>query len=132
MGNSTNIRVVLHYLLENNCYRGVVVLELCKSRHLCASMATFWDKFLSVGLNTNLPLQNIVLLVIFLITTWKVFGLLFHQQSSAPGPKGLPIIGNMLDLKVANDAFSIDVLNKWVATYGPILQFRPAGAFGKR
>ena len=88
-------------------------------------MTNVWDHVVDFKV---LSVSNVLLTLLLLIVIWKVFCLLFYQQSSAPGPKGLPIIGNLLELRNTD---LLVPLRKWERTYGPIVQFRPFGIFGK-
>lgn len=88
-------------------------------------MATYWD-FTS---HTMFSIQNILLIIAFVILTWKILSmLLFRKYSGIPGPKGNPIIGNLLELKNSKDG--MQTLAKWARTYGPIVEYRPRGIFG--
>lgn len=73
-------------------------------------------------------IQNILLITIFVILTWKIISMLFFRDSGIPGPKGNPIIGQLLEIRSSKDI--MQTFADWTRTYGPIIEFRPLGIFG--
>ncbi|XP_028416658.1 cytochrome P450 4F5-like isoform X2 [Dendronephthya gigantea] len=65
----------------------------------------------------------------FLILLWKAVNYLF-SKSDIPSPKGdWFIIGHLFEIRKSKDM--MQTFDEWVKTYGPIVQFRPLGIFGK-
>ena len=70
----------------------------------------------------------ILIAIIFLILLWKAVTLLF-RESQIPSPRGNWLLGQLLELKESKDVMQTFV--EWGKIYGPIVEFRPLGIFGK-
>ena len=72
----------------------------------------------------------ILIATIFLILLWKATTLLLFNQSNIPGPKGNWLLGQMFELRSSKDV--METFCEWGKIYGPIVEFRPLGIFGKK
>lgn len=86
-----------------------------------ASMAWNFSTYLSGFL-------VILIATIFLILLWKAVTFVFNQ-SNVPRPKGNWLTGQLFEIIQSKDF--IQTYHQWVKTYGPIVEYRPLGIFGK-
>jgi hypothetical protein len=70
----------------------------------------------------------ILIAIILLILLWKAVTLLF-SESQIPGPRGNWLLGQLFELRESKDVMQTFV--EWGKIYGPIVEFRPLGIFGK-
>ena len=70
----------------------------------------------------------ILIAIIFLMLIWKAVSSLF-SESKIPSPKGNWLLGHLFELRKSKDV--MQTFAEWEKTYGPIVEFRPLGIFGK-
>jgi hypothetical protein len=70
----------------------------------------------------------ILFTIIFLILIWKAVTLLF-SKSNVPSPKGNWLLGHFFEIRKSKDM--MQTFAEWTKIYGPIVEFRPLGIFGK-
>jgi len=59
--------------------------------------------------------------IIFIITYYSIHWYLSIPENLPPGPRGLPFLGSILELKFAKN--DVLVLEKWARKYGPLFKF---------
>ncbi|KAJ4470427.1 cytochrome P450 [Lentinula aciculospora] len=67
--------------------------------------------------------STVILFLVFLLSL-RVFKTLQLRAKLPPGPKGLPILGNLLQLQRTRPWLAFD---KWTKQYGPIVYLNIAG-----
>ena len=71
----------------------------------------------------------VLIFAIFLILLWKAAAFIF-SQSDVPGPKGNWLTGQLFEIMQTKDM--VKTSHEWTKTYGPIVEYRPMGIFGKQ
>ena len=87
-------------------------------------MANYWD-----FIDSNMFLIQSFFIIMILIFIWKIISLSLFRNSNIPSPKGNAILGHMLQLRNSKDV--VRTFEEWSRTYGPIVEFRQLGIFGK-
>ena len=70
----------------------------------------------------------ILIAIIFLILIWKAITSLF-SKSNVPSPRGNWLFGHFFEIRKNKDM--MQTFAEWENAYGPIVEFRPMGIFGK-
>ncbi|XP_078573744.1 cytochrome P450 2U1-like [Branchiostoma floridae x Branchiostoma japonicum] len=75
-------------------------------------------QFIASLVGENLILQTaLVLLLVFLVTSW----FFSRPQNLPPGPRGLPVVGNILSLAMGHRFLT---MTEWAKTYGPVYRIQ--------